>query len=216
MVGTLEGIVAEETIAQFLDELASGAPTPGVGAAAALEAALGAALVSMVCNLTIGREKYRGYGQTMMEARAAAEELRAQALAFVAEDSASYSAVGAAYALPRGSDEEKAARQARIQEALRGATNVPLRTIALAARVIELCHQIVDGANTNAISDGGVGALSARAALDGSALNVKINLALIKDEEFKAATAARMEGYLNAAHPLVDEVTRKVEASIAR
>ena len=208
--------MAEDTIAHFLDELASGAPTPGGGAAAALEAALGAALVSMVCNLTIGREKYRAYEQTMMEARATAEELRAQALALVAEDSASYSAVGAAYALPRGSDEEKAARQARIQEALKGATDVPLRTVALAARVIELCAHIVDGANTNAISDVGVGALSARAALDGAALNVKINLALIKNEEFKAATAARMEGYLNVARPLVDDVVRKVEASIAR
>jgi formiminotetrahydrofolate cyclodeaminase len=152
----------------------------------------------------------------MMEARATAEELRSQALALAAEDSASYSNVGTAYALPRGSDEEKAARQARIQEALKGATDVPLRTVALSARVIELCAHIVDGANTNAISDVGVGALSARAALDGAALNVKINLALIKDEEFKATTAARMEGYLNVAHPLVDEVTRKVEASIAR
>ena len=208
--------MAEETIAHFLDELASGAPVPGGGAVAALEAALGAALVSMVCHLTIGKEKYRAYEQTMMEARATAEELRAQALALAREDSASYSAVGAAYALPRGSDEEKAARQARIQEALKGATDVPLRTVALAARVIELCAHIVDGANTNAISDVGVGALSARAALDGAALNVKINLALIKDEEFKAVTAARMQGYLNAAHPLVDEVTRKVEASIKR
>ena len=208
--------MAEETIAHFLDELASGAPVPGGGAVAALEAALGAALVSMVCNLTIGKEKYRAYEQTMIEARATAEELRAQALALAAEDSASYSAVGAAYALPRGSDAEKAARQARIQEALKGATDVPLRTVALAARVVELCAHIVDGANTNAISDVGVGALSARAALDGAALNVKINLALIKDEEFKAVTAARMEGYLNATHPLVDEVTRKVEASIQR
>ena len=208
--------MAGETIADFLDELASGAPVPGGGAAAALEAALGAALVSMVCHLTIGKEKYRAYEQTMIEARATADELRARALALVAEDSASFSAVGAAYALPRGSDEEKAARQARIQEALKGATDVPLRTVALAARVIELCAHIVDGANTNAISDVGVGALSARAALDGAALNVKINLALIKDEAFKAATAARMERYLNATRPLVDEVTRKVEASIAR
>src|SRR5438270_6116262 len=211
-----ERIVAEETITHFLDELASGAPVPGGGPAATLEAGLGAALVSMVCNLTIGKEKYRAYEQTMMAARATAEELRAQALALAREDSASYSAVGAAYALPRGSDEQKAARQARIQEALKGATDVPLRTVALAARVIELCAHIVDGANTNAISDVGVGALSARAALDGAALNVKINLALIKDEAFKAATAARMERYLNATRPLVDEVTRKVEASIAR
>ena len=111
---------------------------------------------------------------------------------------------------------EKAARQARIQEALKGATDVPLRTVALAAQVVELCGKIVDGANTNAISDVGVGALCARAALDGAALNVRINLALIKDEAFKAATATRLEGYLQATHPLVDEVVRKVEASIGR
>jgi formiminotetrahydrofolate cyclodeaminase len=208
--------VAEETIVHFLDELASGAPVPGGGAAAALEAAVGAALVAMVCRLTIGKEKYRASEQTMMEAREQADELRAQALALAAEDSASYSAVGAAYALPRGSDEEKAARQARIQEALKGATDVPLRTVALAARVIELCAEIVDGANTNAISDVGVGALCARAALDGAALNVKINLALIKDEQFKAPMAARTEDFLAATHPLVDEVLRKVEASITR
>src|SRR2546430_12980957 len=94
MGGKQEGIVAEETIAHFLDELASGAPTPGGGAAAALEAALGAALVSMVCHLTIGREKYRAYEQTMIEARATAEELRAQALAPVPEESPASSPVG--------------------------------------------------------------------------------------------------------------------------
>src|SRR5579864_1181549 len=167
-------LVGEDTIAQFLDALASGEAVPGGGAAAALQAAVGAALVAMVCNLTIGKEKYRAYEQTMIEARAAAEELRGQALALAAEDGAAYAAVGAAYGLPRGTDDEKAARQTRIQEALKGATDVPLRTVALAARVIDLCAGVVDGANVNAISDVGVGALSARTALDGAALNVKI------------------------------------------
>lgn len=208
--------MGEDTIAQFLDALASGEAVPGGGAAAALEAAIGAALVSMVCNLTIGKERYRDYEQTMIEARVAAEDLRAQAVALAAEDGAAYAAVGAAYGLPRGTDEEKAARQARIQEALKGATDVPLRTVALAARVIDLSAGVVDGANTNAISDVGVGALSARTALDGAALNVKINLALIKDEQFKAATVAQMNDYLNAARPRVDEVVRKVEASISK
>lgn len=208
--------MGEETIAQFLDALASGAPVPGGGAAAALEAAVGAALVVMVCNLTIGKEKYRAYEGLMTEARDAAEDLRAQALALAAEDSASYSAVGAAYGLPRGSDEEKAARSARIQEALKGATDVPLRTVILAARVIDLCARVVEGANTNAISDVGVGALSARAALDGAALNVQINLALIKDEQFKTATVARLNEHLSAARASVDAVVRAVEASINR
>ena len=207
-------MVGDDTIAQFLDDLASGAPVPGGGAAAALEAAVGAALVSMVCNLTIGREKYREYEDIMAGAREEAQALRAQALALAAEDSESYSAVGAAYGLPRGTDEEKAARQARIQEALKGATDVPLRTVALAARVVELCATIVDGANTNAISDVGVGALSARTALEGAALNVKINLALIKDDAFKSAAQEQVDRYLSEARPQVDDVTRKVEESI--
>lgn len=208
--------MGEQTIEGFLEALASGAPTPGGGTAAALAAATGAALVAMVCNLTIGREKYRAHEETMRGALAEAEELRRQALALGDEDSAAYSAVGAAYGLPRGSDDEKAARQARIQEALKGATDVPLRTVALAARVIELAARVVDGANTNAISDVGVGALSGRTALDGAALNVKINLAIIKDEAFKAETTASLDRYLSAARPLVDEVTRKVAASIGQ
>ena len=208
--------MAGETIAGFLDDLASGAPTPGGGGAAGLTAALGAALVAMVCNLTIGREKYRAHEETMRAAHAAAEELRAQALALVSEDAAAYDAVGVARALPRGTVEEKAARQQRIQEALKGATDVPLRTVAVAARIVELCHTVVGGANVNAISDVGVGALSARAALDGAALNVKINLALIRDEAFKRDVTAQMEQYLAAAHPQVDEVVRQVNASIGQ
>lgn len=206
----------EETIGHFLDDLASNAPVPGGGAAAALEAALGAALVSMVCSLTIGREKYRAHEQAMMAARDEAEQLRARALALAKEDGDAYSAVGAAYGLPRGSDEEKAARSARIQQALKGATDVPLRTVALAARIVALCSDVVDGANTNAISDVGVGALSGRAALDGAALNVRINLALIKDEAFKAEATALLEQYLAEARPLAERVTRAVEASIGQ
>lgn len=208
--------MSEQTIAHFLDELASGAPVPGGGAAAALEAAMGAALVTMVCNLTIGREKYRAHEQTMIAARDEAEELRARALALAREDGDAYSAVGAAYGLPRSTDEEKATRSARIQQALKGATDVPLRTVALAARIVELCSDIVDGANTNAISDVGVGALSARAALDGAALNVQINLALIKDEQFKAETTEQLHRHLEAARPLAERVTRAVEASIGQ
>lgn len=208
--------MGEQTIDDFLAALASGSPVPGGGAAAALAAATGAALVAMVCNLTIGREKYRAHEQTMKEALAAAEELRRQALTLGAEDSAAYSAVGAAYGLPRGNDAEKTARQARIQEALKGATDVPLRTVALAARIVELCARVVDGANTNAISDVGVGALSARAALDGAALNVAINLALIKDDAFKSATMTSLNGYLATARAHADAVVRKVEASIGQ
>ena len=205
-----------ETIEHFLDGLASVAPVPGGGSAAALAAATGAALVAMVCRLTIGREKYREHEKTMMSALREAEDLRRDALALGAEDSAAYAAVSAAYGLPRATDEERATRTSRIQEALKGATDVPLRTVALAGRVIELCAAIVHGANTNAISDVGVGALSAQTALEGAALNVKINLALIKDEAFKSVSAEHLQRQLDAARPLVIEVVRAVEASISR
>ncbi len=208
--------MGEDTIAGFLEALASGAPVPGGGAAAALEAAVGAALVSMVCNLTIGKEKYRAYEETMIAARAEAEELRGRALGLAQDDAASFSAVGAAYALPRSSDDEKTARQAAIQEALKGATAVPLRTMELAAEIVALCARIADGSNPNVISDVGVGALSARAALDGAALNVKINLALIKDAAFAAEAAGRMNRCLDETHAAADAVMRKVEESISR
>lgn len=202
------------TIEGFLDKLASGAPVPGGGSAAALAAATGAALVAMVCRLTIGREKYREHEETMTTALQDAEELRPQALRLAADDAAAYTAVSEAYRLPRGTDEEKSVRSARIQEALKGATDVPLRTVALSAQIIELYDRIVDGVNPNAISDVGVGALSARTALEGAALNVKTNLAAIKDEAFKAATIEQLQRYLDAARPLADGVVQRVDARV--
>jgi formiminotetrahydrofolate cyclodeaminase len=208
--------VEEETIGRFLAALASGEPVPGGGAAAALQAALGAALVSMVCNLTIGREKYREHEATMVQTLREAEELRARALELAAADAESFKAVGAAYGLPRTSDEEKAARQAAVQSALKGASAAPLQTVALAAAIVELCAHIVDISNVNVISDVGVGVLSAQAALDSAALNVKINLAAIKDDAFKATTAAEMNRHLESARPLAGQVMERVEAIIAR
>ncbi len=206
----------EETIGGFLDGLASSAPVPGGGGAAALSAALGAALVAMVCNLTIGQEKYRAHEDTMARVLVAATEQRALALALAAEDGAAYGAVRAAYGLPRATDEEKRARAARIQEALKVAADVPLRTVAVAARIVDLCAEVLPGGNPNVVSDVGVGALSARAALDGAALNVRINLALIKDEDYKTRTAAELERRLAAARAQAGEVTRQVEERIGR
>jgi len=206
----------EETIGGFLDGLASSAPVPGGGGAAALSAALGAALVAMVCNLTIGQEKYRAHEDTMARVLVAATEQRALALALAAEDGAAYGAVRAAYGLPRATDEEKRARAARIQEALKAAADVPLRTLAVAARIIDLCAEALPGGNPNVVSDVGVGALSARAALDGAALNVRINLTLIKDEDYKTRTAAELERGLAAGRAQAGEVTRQVDERIGR
>ncbi len=206
----------EDTIAGFLEGLASGAPVPGGGGAAALSAAMGAALVAMVCNLTIGQEKHRAHEETMARLLVEATEQRALALALAAEDGAAYGAVRAAYALPRGADEEKRTRQAQIQQALKGAADVPLRTVAVAARIVELCAEALPGGNPNVVSDIGVGVLCARAALDGAALNVRTNLALIRDDAFKSETSADLERRLAAARPRGDEVARQVDERIGR
>ena len=206
----------DEPIGAFLDDLASAAPVPGGGAAAALSAALGAALVSMVCNLTIGQEKFRAHEATMQAALAEATELRARALELAAQDGEAFGGLRAAYALPRASSEEKAARQTRIQQGLVAAAEVPLRTAALAARLVALCAEILPGGNPNVVSDVGVAVLSARAALDGAALNVRINLALIRDAAFTERVGAELARLLDEARPLAERVARDVEARIGR
>lgn len=198
----------------WLDALAGSGPTPGGGAAAGLLAATGAALVEMACNLTIGREKYRAAEPLMLETRTRAAALRAQADTLREEDSSAYDAVSAARALPRATPEEKSARSAAIQQALRYATEVPLRTAALAMEVLQLASAIVEQANPNVISDVGAGALAARAGMDASGLNVRINLVAIKDEQYVARQGAALDSVLARGNAAADRVLAAVHAAI--
>ena len=173
---------------RFLDELASAAPAPGGGAAAAVNAAVGAALVSMVCRLTIGKPRYAEHEATMTAALADAERLRASALALAAEDAEAFAAVARAYQLPKDSP----GRSPAIQAALVGAADVPLRTAIVAAEVIALADRALAGANVSVISDLAVAAASARAAWTAAAVNVEVNLAVLHDEARKAELAAEL------------------------
>ncbi|AEH09765.1 MULTISPECIES: cyclodeaminase/cyclohydrolase family protein [Protofrankia] len=199
----------DETMAGFLAELASPAPAPGGGAAAALQAALGAALVSMVCNLTIGRPRYAEHETTMLSARSGADKARAEALALAAADARAFAAVSDAYKLPKGTDEERAARSRAIQTALVTAAEVPLRTAAVAAAVVGLCARIIDGANVNVLSDVGVAAASARAALDSAAINVRVNTAVMTDADARERATAALAGHLTSV-ATADSIVRAV------
>jgi methenyltetrahydrofolate cyclohydrolase len=205
----------DETLAGWLDALASDRPTPGGGAAAALLIATGAALVAMACGLTAGRERFRAVDAEMRRALTAAADLRAQAQALGPADSAAYDVVSAAYALPRATAEEKAARTAAIQLALHGATEVPLRTAEVGVAVLELAAAIAAKANPNVISDVGAGALGARAGTEAAALNVKINLVAIKDPEYadhaRTAIAALLARAESAAGTVLDAVHAAIE-----
>jgi formiminotetrahydrofolate cyclodeaminase len=202
---------ADKPLNQFLADLSSGSPTPGGGSAAALSGALGAALVCMVCNLTLGREKYNEVEPEMRQILAQASGLREELMAQIPADIAAYNAVARAGKLPRATDEDKAVRAASLQAALKAATRPPLETARLCAAVMELCGPVGEKGNVNAVSDAGVGVATAEAGLRSAALNVRINLGLIKDADFVTEISRQLEGYLAGKAQLKEAVLTLVE-----
>lgn len=182
----------EESLASFLDQLASSAPTPGGGSVAALCGALSAALSSMVANLTLGREKYRDVELQIRAALERSEQLRRRFLQLIDEDIAAYGALSAAYRLPKSTAEEQAARSSQIQAALTGAAEAPLRMAEQARQALELCQTLAAIGNPNVVSDVGVAAITASAALESGALNVLINLKTMKDRELATRLSQRL------------------------
>jgi formiminotetrahydrofolate cyclodeaminase len=197
----------------FLDELASGTPTPGGGSAAAASGAMGAALVSMVCNLTVGREKFTEVEARMKETLARSETLRAELSQLMTDDIEAYQAVMAAYRLPKGTEEEKTIRTEAIQAGLKKATLTPLATARACAEVIELGQFVVESGNPNAASDAGAGAACAQAGLKAATLNVLINLSSIKDETFVSTHQAELDQILTK-HNLADEIYELVKSRL--
>ncbi|MBO0733887.1 MAG: cyclodeaminase/cyclohydrolase family protein [Methylocapsa sp.] len=172
------------TLAAFLDDLASERPTPGGGSAAAVCGAIGAALVSMVANLTIGKKNYEAVWGDLKAVNAKAEALRTELTEAIQEDVMAFDGVMGAYGLPRATDEEKAKRSTAIQAALKEATLAPLRAVKACFEVIRLSADAAEKGNLNVISDAGVAVLAANAGLRSAALNVFINAKAIKDREF--------------------------------
>ena len=203
----------EANLQAFLDDLASGSPTPGGGSAAAVAGAMGAALVSMVCNLTIGREKFVAVEEQAKEILTRAEALRAELNQLVAEDIEAFNAVMAAFRLPKGTDAEKAVRRTAIQDGTKQATLTPLATARACAEVIELCQVVAEIGNPNAISDAGAGAACAQAGLKAASLNVLINLPSIEDETFVTSSQAELDQIL-AKQNLAEEVYGLVQSKL--
>ena len=174
------------TVNQFLDALASKEPVPGGGSGAALAGALGAALVSMVANLTIGKKSYEVVEQDMKDLLAQTEAIRTELPKLLEADTQAYSQVMAAYRMPRSTEEEKQARKAAMQERLKGAAEVPLQIAERCAQVVALALPAAEKGNKWAVSDAGVGALLCEAAMRSALLNVDINLASIQDADYVA------------------------------
>jgi len=197
---------AQWSIQSYADKLASGDPAPGGGSAAALVGALGAALVTMVTNLTLGKEKYAAVQQQITELKAEAEDLRGELADLVTLDACAYEAVAEAMKMPRDTDRDKKERTKVLQAALKGAAEVPLQVAEAAAEVARLSLPAAEKGNPNAVSDAGVAVLLADAAAQSAALNVRINLAWIENEEFKRQAWTRIEAVLSETARLRDIV----------
>ena len=210
----VERAYSEGTVQSFLDKLASADPEPGGGGAAALAGAMAAALVSMVANLTVGKEKYAAVEQEVTGLRAASEKLRGELTDLITDDALAYGKVAAAMKLPRDDDAQKEQRRQVLQAALKGAAEAPLRVAEAATEVARLCLPAAEQGNPNAVSDAGVAVVMAEAAAQAAALNVKINLAWIEDGTFKGETWARIEAILSETARLRDTVLKTTYSKI--
>lgn len=180
------------TVEGFINETASSSPAPGGGSVAALNAASSAALIAMVADLTIGKEKYKASEEEMKDIAAKAGALKDQFLSLIDEDSNAFNKIMAAFKLPKDTDEAKKARSAAIQEATKGAALVPFKVGETANTLFALAEAVILRGNPNAVTDGAVAAMNARAAVRGAFLNVKINLGSIKDQVFVDDLKAKM------------------------
>jgi formiminotetrahydrofolate cyclodeaminase len=196
----------------FLDALASEAPTPGGGTAAAVAASMGAALAEMVAALTLSKEKYATAHDAVRPIGEAARSARSEFLALAREDAGAYDGVIAARRLPKDSPEQKAARQAKIDESNRLATEIPMRTARLAVRVLETLPELVEKGNPNAASDVGSAALLLEAACEAALLNVGINLSGVPDAAFAGQMQRETADLQTESQRLRDRVLAEVRA----
>ena len=182
---------AEQSIHDFLNEVASSAPTPGGGSVSALAGSLASALSAMVCNLTVGKAKYEAFREELTGVLEKANQLRQELEELIVLDSQSFDSVIQALKLPQGTPEEVQKREKGLEEAYQKATWVPLDVMEKSLQVLELAQVAAQKGNVNSVSDAGVAALLGQAAVEGAHLNVMINLSSLKDETFRNQTGSR-------------------------
>ena len=202
--------LAELTVTEFTALLASDAPAPGGGSAAALEGAIGAALTAMVCGLTKGKKKFAEFNDLAVEAEVKALALKDRFIDVMDRDTEAFNVVSAAFGMPKATDEEKAARSAAIQKGLEGCTATPFEMMEIALETLELTDSILGKSNDSAASDLGVSALSLRAAIQGAWLNVLINIGSLKNKELAEDYRVKGEALLAKALPLADKIYAEV------
>src|SRR5213082_420397 len=201
-------------VRDFCNETLSDSPAPGGGSVAALMGALGASLGGMVDNLSAGKRGWDDKLEYFSQWAAKAQHLKDELLALVDEDTAAFNKVMDAFALPKGSAEEKTARSAAVESANKLAAEVPLRVMQTASKAYDLLGEMPSKGNPASISDVGVGLLAVRACIDGAALNVRINLAGLKDEKFKSTRLKKLQQISAESDSQFKEINHVVEKKL--
>lgn len=208
--------LANLTVERFLDTVASDAPAPGGGSAAALEASIGAALTAMVASLTQGRKKYAAFSENAAVVQNRAKELQAKLLFLMEEDSRAFLQVSNGFSLPKTTEEEKQVRSAAIQSGLKACTRTPMELMLLCSEGIALASDFLgNGFNTSSASDLGVAFLSLKSAMQGAWLNVLINLSSIQDQDFVREYREKGEKLLHRDLPLAEQGYAEILAMVS-
>jgi len=197
----------------FLSELASNSPAPGGGSVAALSGALGCALGSMVCNLTIGKEKYADVQDEIKDILRKSEKLRKKLIKLIDKDTAAFNDVIKAFKMPKETEEQKNKRGKAIQEGYKTAANVPLETARNCESILDFSIAIAKKGNQNSITDAAVSALMAQAGVESAILNVRINLGSIKDEKYVKRLSDEIERLHKNASKKIDEILNIVNSN---
>ncbi len=207
-------MLIDHNIQGFLDELASQSSTPGGGSVAALSAALGTALISMVCRLTLGKKGYESVEENIAEILAETENIREEFVKLIDLDAEAFGAIMEAYKLPKETEEEKNIRLEAIQASTRKATQIPMRVIELSVKMLSLAQEAGEIGNKNVVSDIGVAGAMLNAAVDSAWYNVEINLSGINDKHFFEEISERGELLLDEAEELYENVMEIADSRI--
>jgi glutamate formiminotransferase/formiminotetrahydrofolate cyclodeaminase len=207
------GPLARLGVSDFVDEVSRDTPAPGGGSIAALAGALGAALASMVANLSVGKGEFDGRYPALCELAEKAQAAKEELVRAIDADTAAFNEVIAALRMAKDTPEQVAARSAAIRSGYKSAARVPLRTAQLCRQVLDLCQAAAQVGNQAVMSDAGVGALMAYAGVQGAIHNVRINLPHTRDEEFIGQMQSTLGALLEESRTICEEIQHEVERS---
>jgi len=208
------GPLVSMNVKGFLSELASSSPAPGGGSVAALSGSLGTALVSMVCNLTIAKEKYADVQDEIKEVLKKSEQLRKKLTELVDKDTEAFNDVMKAFKMPKETEEQKKKRSKAIQEGYKTAAKVPLETAKTCEQILDYVSIITEKGNQNSITDSAISALMAQVGVESAILNVKINLSSIKDEKFVKQISSELNKLQNNTERKTKEILKTVNSKM--